>query len=133
MLENTERRDQDQVISRYYHNVWTRNHPDHKDENTNGSSMGRYKNPNFKFSLKPKINEPTFDVVNGDAKRLSEFSPHQSPVPLHETDYSPHSPGPRYRGSVHREKPQQEPHNNEKEEQHIIMVDQLWLWILDDS
>jgi len=88
MIEDTQERDQEQIIPCYFHDIWKRNyHIPHDDEEFEfmfPASMG----VNYQFSLDTPSG-------SGDQVRLRDYK------------------------------------NEEKK--HLLMVDQLWLWVLDDS
>jgi len=87
ILEDTTERDQDQIITRYYHDLWRRNHRATVNEDE------------FVFAMRP-AEEP-------------QFSFHL------------------FEGAFESREPFLE--NHDTEARFVMMVDQLWLWILDDS
>jgi hypothetical protein len=126
MLEDTEERDRDQVITRYYHNVWKRNHHAPEDDEEYKFAMPAPVEPNFRFSL----NTPSDIRIQSVIESSSPSSP-MSPT------YLDSAGSPQQKDLRNRLNPQKSETQNEElesnEERHVMMVDQLWLWILDDS
>jgi hypothetical protein len=118
MLENTEQRDQDQVITRYYHNVWNRHHNALGDDEDTNPEMQLETRPQHNFSL-PRPN------VGTASKQGNTQSP--TPVIPNTRALSEQSMATASKKQEHAD------HGDETEKAHLIMVDQLWLWILDDS
>ncbi|PVH87563.1 hypothetical protein DL98DRAFT_649198 [Cadophora sp. DSE1049] len=126
MLEDTEHRDQDQVITRYYHNVWKRNHELPADEEEYNFGRPASATPKSAFTLDgPNSQEP--EMTNGispvrrrftssSANRMNEEPPNTL----------------RSRRNTKVDEPEEE-FKEPKEEAHVLMVDQLWLWILDEN
>ena len=123
MLENTEQRDQDQVIGRYYHNVFERHHSPPKDsEDINSTTQGKTE-PRHHFVLpRPQVVE-NLKEDNAATQNPQNSTPTmangRSPTPLNPTNQCV--------------KQNKADHVDEIEKRHVIMVDQLWLWILDQS
>jgi len=120
MLEDTEQRDQDQVITRYYHNVWKRNHNYPKDDQEIAFAMPSEQHTKHHFALDLPERENTF-------ARLRSSGDHAATA---------QSGGPTQEATRTRSKtqlPDQEDDVEQKEERHVMMIDQLWLWILDES
>jgi hypothetical protein len=117
MLENTEERDQDQVITRYYHNVWKRSINAPIDEDEFNVAMPAFQEHDFPFHLDNVIEEkPTLE--------------HRDTIQSHHsTEDFPH-PG---RADSSPRKISKTPSTEAKEPRFVMMVDQLWLWILDES
>jgi hypothetical protein len=126
MLEDTEERDRDQVITRYYHNVWKRNHHAPEDDEEYKFAMPAPVEPNFRFSL----NTPSDTRIQSVIEPSSPSSP-MSPTYL-DSAGSPQQKGLRNRLNLQKSETQNEELES-NEERHVMMVDQLWLWILDDS
>jgi hypothetical protein len=118
MLENTEERDQDQVITRYYHNVWKRSLKAPIDEDEFNFAMPAVQKHEFPFHLDNVMEErPT--IEHRDTIRSNHST----------EDFLP--PG-RADSSLAR-KISKTPSTEAKEPRFVMMVDQLWLWILDES
>jgi hypothetical protein len=117
MLEDTKERDQDQVITRYYHNVWKRNRQAPVDEEEFDFAMPAAEDPEFPFQLDNVNDEPPFE--------------HRDIFP--EAHDAVDSPPPKTAKSGHSTLDSNISSNEPKEPRHVMMVDQLWLWILDDS
>jgi hypothetical protein len=117
MLEDTKERDQDQVITRYYHNVWKRNHQAPVDEEEFNFAMPAAEDPEFPFQLENVHDEPPFE--------------HRDIFP--ESHDIEDSPPPKTAESGHSTLDGNISSNEPKEARHVMMVDQLWLWILDNS
>jgi len=118
MLENTEERDQDQVITRYYHNVWKRNLKAPIDEDE------------FNFAM-PAVQEHEFPFHLDNVMEERPAVEHRDTIRSHHSteDFLP--PG-RADSSLAR-KISKTPSTEAKEPRFVMMVDQLWLWILDES
>lgn len=119
MLEDTKERDQDQVISRYYHNVWKRSHQAPVDEEEYMFAMRGNEKPEFHFQLSNVDNEAPFEDED-----VSEDFRDEGDLLRPSTAKSARSALDGYA---------QGEHADPKEPKHVMMVDQLWLWILDDS
>jgi hypothetical protein len=119
MLEDTKARDQDQVITRYYHNVWKRNRQAPVDDDEFDFAMPAAEAPEFPFQLENVVNDDapfehrdTFlenNAENGIPPKTAD-----SGLSTLDSNIQPES-------------------SEAKERRHVMMVDQLWLWILDDS
>lgn len=120
MLEDTKERDQDQVITRYYHNVWKRNRRAPVDDEEFVFAMPAPEKPEFPFQLDNVVNE---DLPFGHRDTFQEnYDTEDFPRPnTAESQLSTLDSKTRNEGS------------EAKEPRHVMMVDQLWLWILDDS
>jgi hypothetical protein len=120
MLEDTKERDRDQVITRYYHNVWKRNRQAPVDEEEFDFAMPAQEKPEFPFQLDNVVNEdPPFghqDTFreNYDAEDLLPPKTAESGLSTVDSNIKNES-------------------SEAKEPRHVMMVDQLWLWILDES
>jgi hypothetical protein len=123
MLEDTEERDRDQVITRYYSNQWKRNHHLPEDDEELKFALPDPVEPKFSFSLKPPTDE-TVELAKGMGT-----SQHSSSISL--TSLQGQSTL-RSRG-ITPVNTNTEKNDNTKEERHVLMVDQLWMWILDAS
>ncbi|KAH6723387.1 hypothetical protein BKA61DRAFT_10492 [Leptodontidium sp. MPI-SDFR-AT-0119] len=127
MLEDTEHRDQDQVITRYYHNVWKRNHdfPEDDEEHNFAKQASAAPKSTFTLEVVPKSLEP--EMTNGytQAHRRHTLSSNNR------MDDEPKNIL-RSRRNTKVEEPK-EKFTEPKEEAHVLMVDQLWLWILDEN
>jgi hypothetical protein len=124
MLEDTERRDKDQVITRYYHRVWKRNHNLPEDEAELDFSMPDEEIQKHRFFLNTPGNEPSPDPLSRKptggiiAEYQGNMGDQHKVEASNSSDTRVHTP----------------PDEHEKtEEKHVMMVDQLWLWILDNS
>ena len=123
MLEDTEQRDTDQVITRYYHNVWKRNHNVPEDDELYYSLDPPKVKPKYIFSLSSASKAQKTAEIRSQASPASlAYSPSIIESRIYETDV---------RNTT--QKPKVSPESEANEERHVIMVDQLWLWILDDS
>ncbi|KAH7354813.1 hypothetical protein BKA65DRAFT_229070 [Rhexocercosporidium sp. MPI-PUGE-AT-0058] len=127
MLENTEHRDQDQVITRYYHNVWKRNHNFLEDNEKSNFAKPASATPKSTFTLEvnPKPLEP--EMTNGFMHANRRDTSSSSKRPDDEAKKFLRS-----RRNTKIEEPKEE-FKEPKEEPHVLMVDQLWLWILDEN
>jgi Ankyrin repeats (3 copies) len=117
MLEDTKERDQDQVITRYYHNVWKRNQRTPVDEEEFKFAMPTPDEPEFSFRLDNVVVEgPVLDrdafLKSDDTEELPLPQPADSGLSRQDSNV---------------------PSSEMKEPRFVMMVDQLWLWILDDS
>jgi hypothetical protein len=118
---------QDQVIARYYQNVWKRNHKYLCDEDKSKFASPESAKPAFKFTLTPSSESADAKMANGALKARPTSTPssnHRFQVPEQSTI--------RHRRNTKQsdlQKDLEEP----KEEAHVLMVDQLWLWIIDES
>ena len=124
MLEDTQERDQDQVISRYYSNQWKRNHHLPEDDEERKFASPDPVEPEFSFSLKPPVDKTV------KLAELMGTSPHSSSI------FLPDLRGQitlRSRGITPVNTNTEKNDNNDREERHVLMVDQLWMWILDAS
>jgi hypothetical protein len=121
-LQANDARAQDQVIARYYRSIWERDIVDLVSEGEIGFSLPAANSPNFSFRL---------DNVGDD----------EGPSPgrelfleSHGTEYSPPSEMGKAKLSTLDSKIRQKSRAHSfGEGQHVMVVDQLWLWILDDS
>lgn len=126
MLEDTEHRDQDQVITRYYHNVWKRNHEFPADEEEYDFGRPVSARPGSTFTLdgldplKPEMTNGISPVRRGPTSSSG-----------HQMNDAPPNPVLSKRNTTVDE--MEEKFQEPKEEAHVLMVDQLWLWILDEN
>jgi ankyrin repeat protein len=123
MLEDTEERDRDQVITRYYANQWKRNHNLPEDDEELKFAFPDPVEPKFSFSLK----NPPDETVKLERKTWP--SQHSSSISL----TSLRNQGTPRSGGITLVNTNTENNGNAKEERHVLMVDQLWMWILDES
>jgi hypothetical protein len=123
MLENTEVRDRDQVISRYYSKAWKRNHNFPEDDEESKFASPDSVAPMFSFSLDTPADE------NVELENEMGRSPHSSSIFLP----SPQRQGTARSRGITLVNTNTERNANANEEQHVLMVDQLWMWILDES
>lgn len=123
MLEDTKDRDQDQVITRYYANQWKRNHNLPEDDEELKFAFPDPVEPKFSFSLKPPSDETVkLERKLGTSQPLSSIS--QTSLRNQGTPRS---------GGINLVSTNTENNDNAKEERHVLMVDQLWIWILDEN
>jgi hypothetical protein len=115
MLEDTEQRDIDQVITRYYHNVWKRNHHFPEDIEEFKFAMVSPNKPKFGFSL----NTPS----NFEPPEIGSQASPVSPAHLLSVEEAP-SQDVKIRPDAQRFN-SQHGEIEAKEEKHVIMVDQL--------
>ncbi|KAK0120981.1 hypothetical protein ONS96_011173 [Cadophora gregata f. sp. sojae] len=126
MLEDTEHRDQDQVITRYYHNVWRRNHELPADEEEYNFGKPTSATPESAFNLdNPDPQGPEASKgISPAGRRLTSVSGNQM------NEESPSILQSRRNTKI--DEPEEE-FTEPKEQAHVLMVDQLWLWILDEN
>lgn len=118
MLEDTKERDQDQVITRYYHNVWKRNLKAPVDEDEFNFAMPPADEPEFPFRLDNVVDDgPAFE--HGDTLVKDHDTEGLPPAKIAESGLS------RLDSNTSS--------TEAKEPRFVMMVDQLWLWILDES
>jgi hypothetical protein len=112
MLEDTKERDQDQVITRYYHNVWKRNHQAPVDEEEYDFAMPAAEEHDYSFHL---------DNIVDDGPA---FGHRDASLESHDTE---DCLSPRAIQSDLSRLPSNTPSSENKEPRFVMMVDQLWL------
>lgn len=127
MLEDTEHRDQDQVITRYYHNVWKRNHEVSEIAEEHNLTKRTSATPQLAFTLDTASKPMESEMVNGFTLANRRNTSNSRFRVDDESRFSLRS-----RRNTRIEEPPEDPKHS-REEAHVLMVDQLWLWILDES